>query len=238
MKENALSATESPAGGASLVASELAGLIRGGGKFEIHLAGHSAGGIFLAPFIRRLTDPDSGGLDLTVQSCTLWAPACTLALFDSCYVPPLRSGRLGRLNLFTLSDKCEQHDHCARIYNKSLLYLVSHAFERRPRVPLFRPEGEPLLGMARFAGKHPAIRSLQAAGKLDWIVAPNSFPPGDPRASGAMSHGGFDDDPATVAATLARITGTKTGGVHAGRTLSFGPGLRKSRSVRQGLSAV
>lgn len=33
------------------------------------------------------------------------------------------------LPLYTLTDAAEQDDHCAHVYNKSLLYLVSNAFD-------------------------------------------------------------------------------------------------------------
>ena len=36
-------------------------------------------------------------------------------------------------SLFTLTDRAERDDHCARVYNKSLLYLVAHAFEATAR---------------------------------------------------------------------------------------------------------
>lgn len=235
MKENAIAATQSPSGGARVVASELAGLIQGGEKLEIHLVGHSAGSILLAPLFRLLTGASQ---NLFIKSCTLWAPACTMALFESHYAPALQSGQLEHMNLFTLSDKCELDDHCARIYNKSLLYLVSNAFERRPRVPIFRPEGESILGMAKFLNSNTTAKSLIKSGKLDWIVAPNSLPVGDAGASGSISHGGFEDDEATVAATMARILGTKLGGTKAGESLSFKPGVQKSQGCRKGLSSL
>ncbi len=47
--------------------------------------------------------------------------------------------------MFTLTDKAEQDDNCVNIYNKSLLYLVSNAFEDKQHIPLIS-DGEPLLG--------------------------------------------------------------------------------------------
>jgi hypothetical protein len=37
------------------------------------------------------------------------------------------------------------------------------------------------------------------------VLSPNQKPSGDPGASGSTSHGGFDDDAATLSATLVRI---------------------------------
>jgi len=207
MKENALAATQSPSGGARLVAEEIAGLAADP-KFELHLVGHSAGSIFHAPLVQRLTAPKgSGGHDLKIASCTLWAPACTTALFDTYYLPAIEGGRIERFGLYTLTDEAEQDDHCARIYNKSLLYMVSNAFEVRPRIPLFRPEGVPLLGMAKFAQQHAALRRLIEKGNAHWFQSPNTLQVGVLGASGTTEHGGFDDDKATVSSTLAFVLG-------------------------------
>jgi hypothetical protein len=54
------------------------------------------------------------------------------------------------LCLFTLTDRHEQETIAARLYNKSLLYLVSNAFEKVPAIPLIRPSAVPLVGMERF----------------------------------------------------------------------------------------
>ena len=129
-------------------------------------------------------------------------------LFCKMYVPAIESGHLERFTLFTLTDKAEQDDHCARIYNKSLLYLVSHAFEKRPRIPLFR-DGEPILGMAKWIQKamkeDEQIEALFKQKSVQWVQAPNHFKEGSPSASRATSHGGFDDDAFTLKATLARV---------------------------------
>jgi hypothetical protein len=140
-----------------------------------------------------------------ITSCTLWAPACTMAFYREHYMPAIRSGQLERFSLFTLTDKAEKDDHTANIYHKSLLYLVSNAFEDRLRKPFFgQSDGEPLLGMEKFVARltgeeHPS----------DWVLSPNATPSGERSASRATSHGAFDDDAATLKATLARILGVK-----------------------------
>lgn len=212
MKENAVRATTRREGAARWVGELVAGLIRAEPDLEIHLAGHSAGSIFLAPLVQWLTargriasGPMAGrtGLGLRVASCTLWAPACTVELFKACYLPALRDGGIGRFTLFTLTDEAEQDDHCANIYHKSLLYLVSNAFEARPRIPMVR-DGEPILGMERFVADDPDLGRVLVRGE-SWILAPNTQPVGSADASRARHHGDFDDDEATVRATLARI---------------------------------
>jgi hypothetical protein len=238
MKQNALAATQTTAGGARLVLDELAKLVANDPKIELHIVGHSAGAIFHAPVIRRLTDAAAGGgLGLKVRSCTLWAPACTIALFENSYVPAIRDGRIERFALYTLTDDAERDDNCARIYNKSLLYLVSSAFEKRARIPIVRPEGEAILGMARFIDESSVIKKLIRDGQLDWVKAPNALPPTDRGASASTAHGGFDDDRPTVTSTLTRIRGTTTGATKAMSSLDFRPGagrIRRSRAELDG----
>ncbi|MEZ4282116.1 MAG: C1 family peptidase [Myxococcota bacterium] len=239
MKENAARASIRPDGGARIVAEELARLARDP-KIELHVAGHSAGSIFHAPFVQLLaTDgPITKGLarglegqGLQLASTTLWAPACTTAVFKQCYLPLIQAGRLGRFALFTLGDEAEQDDHCARIYNKSLLYLVSNAFEERPRIPLIRPEGIPILGMQRAVEADAAVRAVFADPRHAWILAPNNAPLGDPSASRAKAHGAFDDDEHTVRATLARILGARKAPAEA--AFAFEPSASSVRGRRQ-----
>ncbi len=216
MKENATMATTSRAGGARLAAQHLAKLVAGTSNVEIHLAGHSAGGVFMAPLAQLLASKGvirSGpmrskkGLGLRVSSSTLWAPACTTQLFKDAFLPLITKKTLRNFALFTLTDEAEQDDHCAKIYNKSLLYLVSNAFEDRFRVPLLR-DGEPILGMEKWINDDPELKqTFSARGPADWVLSPNTFKLGSPKAARARTHGAFDDDTFTVRATLARILG-------------------------------
>lgn len=197
MKENATLAS-GPGGGLTHVAKSLAGLTKAQPAMKIHMAGHSAGSILLGGLIARLPK------GVIVDSCTVWAPACTMDVYRKQYLPAIRSKQLRHFGLFTLTDKAEQDDNAARIYHKSLLYLVSHAFEARLRQPslgFVEDDGsEPLLGMAKYVERLP--KNEQPA---DWVLAPNAKSGRD--GSTATTHGGFDDDPATLKATLARILG-------------------------------
>jgi hypothetical protein len=84
---------------------------------------------------------------------------------------------------FHLTDTAEQQDTtCQPIlgYSRSLLYLVSESFEYGVRTPI--------LGMEQYFEKGVAplkLKNVQA-----WS-APT-------RASASTTHGGFDDDPATM----------------------------------------
>jgi hypothetical protein len=186
---------------------------------EIHVLGHSAGAIFHAALIQLLTvsgaikeGPLTGeqGLGLKVKTCTLWAPACTMELFKQTYRPAILSQVIEDFAIFGLKDQIEQDDNCANIYHKSLLYLVSNAFQNRVHIPLLQPDGEPILGMAKFVAQDKAVAGLFQNGNATWIPSPNDEPLGSPRASTAAHHGAFDDDRATLRATFARIVGSKT----------------------------
>ena len=245
MKQNGLGATLLADGGARRVASFVQQLAAQG--VEVHVAGHSAGSIFMAPLVQLLATkgaidwtgmPDTAGLSypgadqglgVPIKSVTMWAPACTIDLFARCYKPVVDAGQVERFALFTLTDKAEQDDHCGHIYNKSLLYLVSHAFEATARNPLI-PVGDKganlsaagvgILGMEWWLTRHPATRgwfqrlngSVDAAkeGKAVWVLSPNAVAEGARNGSTATHHGDFDDDSATVKATLARILGRQS----------------------------
>ena len=120
----------------------------------------------------------------------------------------MQSNSIDGFSIFTLTDKAEQDDNCAGIYNKSLLYLVSNAFERRFRIPILNPDGEPILGMEKFIRKDKAICDLITS-KGDWVLAPNTALAAKDK-SNARHHGDFDNEADTLRATLARILGQKT----------------------------
>ena len=208
MKENALGA--SLAGGGALMALEHLSALHQRMPFKLHVVGHSAGSIFQAPLVRLLTAPagpiKSGylrgrkGYGIGVDTCTLWAPACTTQLFKDAYLPSVRNGTIGRFTLFALDDKTEQDDNVAKIYHKSLLYLVSRAFEESAIGP-----GTPILGMEKWLAADPELSGLFTSGKADVVFSPNSNTEGTITASRSTEHGGFDDDGATVKATIARM---------------------------------
>lgn len=215
MKENAVLSSIRADGGARFVLDRVVELLERDPSVEIHIAGHSAGSIFMGPLLRRLC----GEKGKTVHSLNLWAPACTMEFFKDNYIPALSSGGVGRFALFTLKDAAERDDDCANIYHKSLLYLVAHSFEKTPRV--FFGDGTPLLGMEKFILREPllgvknanyvlkenpsAVR-LPFSEKSMWVRSPNNLDPEqNEHASHARAHGGFDDDKATVMTTLAHI---------------------------------
>ncbi|HUQ69424.1 MAG TPA: C1 family peptidase [Planctomycetaceae bacterium] len=272
MKQNATQATVVPKGGARLALQAVVKLKKAIPKLEIHVAGHSAGAIFDAYLLQLLctTGPitdgllaGGDGLGLTVKTCTLWAPACTADLFVKTYGVCLRQGRIGKLRLFTLTDGVERDDDVAKIYNKSLLYLVAHAFEDTPRIPVVREFGVPIAGMAQCFEVDPrsfsqqrdqdAVREMQALRKegfLEWVQAPNSHAPESGKASTAVHHGDFDDDPPTLMSLLATLKGPAVsgaapataawtvGGVTTQPGISFQVSARACNTRRQQLEGI
>jgi hypothetical protein len=194
MKENAERATTTDGGAARVTAELVAAQHRKGALDEVHLVGHSAGAIFHAHLAKYLA-----ALGVPIDSLTLWAPACTIELFNEIYKPLIgKADGIRAFRLFTLDDKTERDDHCANIYHKSLLYLVSHAFERRPRIPLIQ-DGTFLLGLERDVRKAIPARFWDGKQRR-WFISPAAA------ESEARRHGDFDNDEVTLAATLRMIT--------------------------------
>ncbi len=215
IKENAVRASSLVSGGARLMANAVAES-RKRRDFELHVVGHSAGGILHAALCQYLgtgqstTGPVRGaGLGMTIDSATLWAPACTMDLFDDTYAGLLRRGKLKELSLMLLRDEAERDDS-AGPYRKSILYLVSNALEDEHRIPFFSPEGEPILGMEKFQRDHDALQALRERKLLDVLICPtrDGSRVSVQDRSRASTHVAFSSDSDTLRATIARITGS------------------------------
>lgn len=176
-----------------------------GGNLEVHLVGHSAGSIFTAHLLSRLA---AEGLE--VASMSWLAPAIRVDDFERLALPHLKSGRVKRFTSFALSDPQELNDVVGTgqfsIYQKSLLYLVSRALEHGTAG---RPGGEvPILGMERFADsvcEDSTVAAVLKSFTADLVFSPNETSPLS--RCGATSHGGFDEDVATMTSVMGRILG-------------------------------
>ena len=169
-----------------------AGALRAGGK-KFHLVGHSTGAVLLGHLLDGI---DSLGVKNLISTCSLMAPACTVDFYHEHYFPRLgtraRQGkvvRLPALAVYNLSKQLELDDSVAFAYRKSLLYLVSRALERQPN--------RPLLGLERDRAK------VQTRAQLEFVVADG----GKEKRSLSTTHGGFDNDPATLNDIMKRILG-------------------------------
>ena len=93
--------------------------------------------------------------------------------------------------MYCLNDERERDDTVTPAYRKSLLYLVSNAFEQ--------PRKSPILGMQIFRGS----ADLSTA---DEVVDAGD---GDPSITDSRTHGGFDNDVATMNRILERVLGRR-----------------------------
>lgn len=194
--------------GASLVAARLARYIRkhGAENVAVHLVGHSAGSIFHAALLERLEEAG-----VQVESLAFLAPGLRADEFAREVYPRLGS-LVKHTTIFVLGDSLEQEDSCGQggvtVYHKSLLYLVSRALEKPPKP---KQVETPLVGLERSyetrleaLGGATLLDALQAAGGA--LVVSRSQAPADLRCE-AVTHGAFDNDPATMTSVLLRAFG-------------------------------
>ncbi len=158
----------------------------------LHLVGHSAGSIVLGRLLGALSRFRLKSLQL--GSIHLMAPACTVEFFNQFYGPYLKGTGAVKLQdkvyLYNMSGPLELQDTVGvaglAAYGRSLLYLVSRAYEENP--------GTPIAGMQIFAP------GLGQSSKLSIDYATSA-------ATASTSHGGFDNDVATLSSIMTRVLG-------------------------------
>jgi hypothetical protein len=200
MKQDARAAFEGNAdydGGFRGLQPLLAGLEKATKRPKLHLVGHSAGAIMLGRLLSALTRFKLSKIELS--SIHLMAPACTVAFFKQHYEPYLNGkGALklqDKIYLYNLTDALELDDTVSAgvpllpTYSRSLLYLVSRAYEEQVATPL--------AGMQVFAKGMPTGAKLNIAYSAS----------GGKTAS--RTHGGFDNDAATLTTIMSHILGKK-----------------------------
>lgn len=185
-------------GGAHYVARRLAEFCKAhAGEVEVHAVGHSAGSIFHSHFMPAALDAGAPAF----TTAHFMAPAVTCETFKGKLINRLGDG-VKQLTLYTMSRPYEQDDNCASVYRKSLLYLIHYALEPERSTPILGLEvslrGDETLKKALGLAGEPAH------GEVVWSV---SASPAGRSASTSTTHGGFDDDPATMNSIVRRITG-------------------------------
>lgn len=208
MKENAQLASEHPhnKGAIQLVAQyvalakqKLASHDKTG--WELHIVGHSAGSIFAAHALPLLAS-----LGLPLKSVQFLAPAIRVDTFRNRVLPGIEAGHTPLPSLYLLSDKLERDDTVGP-YGKSLLYLVSNAFEGTRDVPILGMKASLDADdeLARLFGGlvdgRPALVVSEGI-PIDPVQEPAVVARG---ASVSHSHGGFDNDCATMNSVLTRV---------------------------------
>jgi Papain family cysteine protease len=174
----------------------LSGLDHASTRPKLHLVGHSAGSIVLGYLLSALKEFKLKNLELA--SIHLMAPACTVDFFKVHFGPYLSSGGAlklqDKLYLYNLKDELELDDTVSSnvplvpSYSHSLLYLVSRAYEDKA--------GMPLAGMQKYVKDMPNLAKLDIAYSKSGKTA-------------SSSHGGFDNDVATMTSIMSRVAGGK-----------------------------
>jgi hypothetical protein len=149
-------------------------------RLRIHLIAHSAGAIvhsYLADAMVKAGMP--------IQSVVFMAHAARTADFDGFLLPHLKDGGVQRYLQFHLTDDQENADReCEPFYRRSLLFLVSEAFEGGAQ--------RPMLGMERYFGSYGPVKAQHG---ITAYAAPCA-------QSRTVSHSGFARDPTTLATVL------------------------------------
>lgn len=151
---------------------------------KVHLVGHSAGSIWLGRLLHRWNTLNGGA----IESLQLFAPACTMTFYRDHLRTMLAATKVKALIHYFLDDETELNDNVGRIYGKSLLYLVSRAFQDKQQVV-------PLMGMQKHWGDETHAR----------VTSYNTKDHSDKTRSD--SHGGFDNDVITMNSLLNVILG-------------------------------
>jgi len=193
--------------GGRLFLDALADKLPDDGSIEITLVGHSTGAVFIDNFltevVRRRKESDHPLPEKTRFQIVLLAPAATSLHFADTLAAAEPS--IHRLRMFTMDDVTERADRVAgAVYPRSLLYLVSGAFERTNDKSALTP----VLGLARYLEpelKKVLASPLSKSAKLvevrkffdtaDRIVrSPSPAGAAEGFRATAKSHGDFDDD--------------------------------------------
>ena len=185
MKRDANDAFMSNGAGTDAINRFLNNFKKTGKNIKIHIAGHSTGAIVLAHMLNIMKRKH-----VTFSSCSLLAPACSIDLYQSNYLPVLQNKhaeKITEMAIYNLKDRLELDDNVAGAYRKSLLYLVSNAFER--------VKEKPILGMEKYKD------GIVFYGKKPTVIYSNGIS-GSTRSS---SHGGFDNDIHTMNHILRRV---------------------------------
>jgi hypothetical protein len=170
-------------------------------RFELHIAAHSAGSIFAAHALPELMQ-----LGAALKSVQFMAPALSIERFKQLMLQPILAGACPLPTLYMLSDERERAEQLGP-YGKSLLYLVSRAFEAR--------RDEPLLGMARNLVEDDQGSTAQVdrelaklfgqatGGRQALVIAGEGGAAGS--CSDSHTHAGFDNDVSTLNSLLRRV---------------------------------
>ena len=195
MKMSAQRSVE-PDGGARYVAKKLGELCAANpNQLELHAVGHSAGAIFHSHFIPAALDLNAPPF----ETLGFLAPAIRVSEFETRVIPRLGKG-INALTMYTMKKDLERDDNCATLYRKSLLYLIHAALEAK--------RDEPILGLEESIRENPALVKLFGIGGTRGaheVLFSKTGESTGRSATRSTSHGGFDNDTATMESVLRRV---------------------------------
>ena len=142
---------------------------------KLHVMGHSAGSIWMGHLLKRWKEIGR----TPIETMQLFAPACTMDFYEKYLEKALKQKTVRELTHYQLDDATEKDDSVAFVYGKSLLYLVSRAYQSKSDVI-------PLMGMEKYwqSQSHARVTTLNTRD--------------DPDCTRSSSHGGFDNDLTTM----------------------------------------
>ncbi|MBD2716675.1 caspase family protein [Microvirga sp. STR05] len=191
-----------PGGGSHYVAQQLLAFCRrhtaalAEGSIRLHAVGHSAGSIFHAHFL-----PLAWHMGVPAfRTLHLLAPAIRVDEFRKRLAGQV-GGNAGHLTLYTMRDTLERDDQCGGVYRKSLLYLLYYALESE--------RDTPILGLDSSLRNDEEMRRLlglngqpNQAARVVWSQTKEAS---GRSSSTSTTHGGFDDDAATMESVARRV---------------------------------
>lgn len=164
---------------------------------RLHIMGHSAGSIWMGNLLKRWKALRGG----PIETMQLFAPACTMAFYREYLESALGANGVRHLTHYLLDDEAEKDDSVAFIYGKSLLYLVSNAYQSKREVV-------PIMGMEKYWQDYTHDRVT-------------TFNTRDhPDRTRSTTHGGFDNDPVTMNRALRTLLGGQGSRAFTGQSLS------------------
>ena len=198
MKESSRLAS-ADSGGATYTAKKMAAFCqKHQGDIELYAVGHSAGSIFHSWFLPKAF---AEGVP-PFTALYFLAPAIRIDEFKERLLAHLGSD-IQHLTMFTMKKDWERDDSVAKIYQKSLLYLIYYALENKRKTSILgleenvRKDSE----TAKLFGlKGTSSQKAEIVWSVSQAVTGNS-------ASTSKTHGGFDNDRPTMNSLARRILG-------------------------------
>lgn len=186
-------------GGATYTAKKVAAFCqKHQGNVELYAVGHSAGSIFHSWFLPRAFAegvPPFAGLYFL-------APAIRVDEFKERLLAHI-GNNIPYLTMFTMKKDWERDDSVAKIYQKSLLYLIYYALENKRKTSILGLE-ESLRKDSETAKLFGLKGCVSHKAEIVWSVSQTVT---GSSASTSKTHGGFDNDRPTMNSVARRILG-------------------------------